>query len=75
MKHIACTLFVTDFFTIFICNKGVRIVRVFSFFFLDLEFVIERTEANGGKVSFKDYASLEQAFARKVSSHIDYYGA
>ena len=48
----------------------VRIVRVFSFFLLNLEFVIERTEANGGKVSFKDYASLEQSFARKVSSHI-----
>ena len=75
MKHIGCTLLVTDFFTIFTCNKGVRIVRVFSFFFLDLEFLIERTEANGGNVSFKDYASLEQAFASKVSSHIDYYGA
>ena len=32
-----------------------------------VEFVIERTEENGGTVSFKDYASLEQAFARQVS--------
>lgn len=35
------------------------------------EFVIERTEANGGKVSFKDYASLEQAFARKELHPLD----
>lgn len=35
------------------------------------EFVIERTEANGGKVSFKDYASLEHAFARKELHPLD----
>lgn len=35
------------------------------------EFVIERTEENGGTVSFKDYASLEQAFARREVHPLD----
>jgi len=35
--------------------------------FAVVEFVIERADENGGTISFKDYASLEQAFARKVS--------
>lgn len=35
------------------------------------EFVIERTEENGGTVSFKDYASLEQAFAKKELHPLD----
>ena len=36
--------------------------------FTYLGFVIERTEKNGGNLTFKDYASLELAFAQKVSN-------
>ena len=36
--------------------------------FLSLvEFVIKRAEENGGTVTFKDYSSLEQAFANMVN--------
>ena len=38
-----------------------------SKYFIILEFVIKRTEENGGNLTFKDYASLELAFAQKVS--------
>ena len=38
-----------------------------SKYFILLEFVIERTEENGGNLTFKDYASLELAFAQKVT--------
>jgi len=37
-------------------------------YFTHLGFVIERTEENGGNLTFKDYASLELAFAQKVSN-------
>ncbi|PFX34106.1 Tyrosine--tRNA ligase, cytoplasmic [Stylophora pistillata] len=30
------------------------------------EFVIERAEENGGRIAFKNYASLEETFARKL---------
>ena len=32
-----------------------------------VEFVIKRSEENGGTVTFKDYSSLEQAFANMVN--------
>lgn len=35
------------------------------------EFVIERAEENGGKISFKNYASLEQMFAKKELHPLD----
>ena len=33
-----------------------------------VEFVVERDEKYGGKMAFKDYASLEGAFAKEVSN-------
>lgn len=33
---------------------------------LGSEFVIERAEENGGRIAFRNYASLEETFARKV---------
>ena len=39
-----------------------------SNYFTYLGFVIERTEENGGNLTFKDYASLELSFAQKVSN-------
>ena len=60
-------------------NKGKLISKCNSFekkkveittskYFTYLGFVVERTEENGGNLTFKDYASLEQAFAQKVSN-------
>lgn len=35
------------------------------------EFVIERAEENGGRIAFKNYASLEETFARKELHPLD----
>ena len=41
-------------------------IDIGSFIFV-AEFVVERSEENGGSISFKNYASLEETFAKKVT--------